>query len=220
MAKRAKREVKGIALGVQTNPDLATLAKGLRDVDKKLGNELGKVNRKSANIIVADARKRAEALGGVHKKAAKAIKPGNRASAIQVVADATGSRHPYAMVAFLGAKRRTGWNAHESRNAKTTDRYDVEDLSRRRRRLRTDSFAGEKGNRRKTSTFRRGSGNPQHPAWIGNQWEPGVGSYGKEPYAINPAIRAKLDEVLEFHGDAVLDFVNTIWRAAELGDSE
>lgn len=218
MAK-SKRETKGISLGVQTDPDLAKLAKELRAVDKKLGAELGKVNRRSANLIVDDARKRAVALGGVHKLAAKSIKPGGRATAIQIVADATGTRHPYAMVAFLGAKRRTGWNAHESRNAKTTDRYDPDDLSRRRRKLRTDSFAGEKGNRRKTSTFRRGSGNPQHPAWIGNQWEPGVGSYGKEPYAINPAIRSKLDEVLEFHGDAVSDLVDTVWRASGADDS-
>jgi hypothetical protein len=41
---------------------------------------------------------------------------------------------------------------------------------------------------------------PQFPEWVGNSWEPG-GPGG--PYAVNPAIREKEDEIIETYGDAL-----------------
>ena len=40
---------------------------------------------------------------------------------------------------------------------------------------------------------------PQFPAWVGNSWEPG-GAGG--PYAVNPAIRDALDDIVDAYGDA------------------
>ena len=40
---------------------------------------------------------------------------------------------------------------------------------------------------------------PQFPRWVGNSWEPG-GSGG--PYAVNPAIRESLDDIVDAYGDA------------------
>lgn len=39
----------------------------------------------------------------------------------------------------------------------------------------------------------------QFPAWVGNSWEPG-GAGG--PYAVNPAIRDSLDDIVNAYGDA------------------
>jgi hypothetical protein len=48
---------------------------------------------------------------------------------------------------------------------------------------------------------------PQHPAWVGNSWEPG-GAGG--PYGINPAIRFHLPEIL----DEYLKVVDDVSRRA------
>lgn len=41
---------------------------------------------------------------------------------------------------------------------------------------------------------------PQFPPWVGNSWDPG-GPGG--PYAINAALRSKLDEITDAYGDAM-----------------
>ncbi len=40
---------------------------------------------------------------------------------------------------------------------------------------------------------------PQFPAWVGNSWEVG-GSGG--PYAVNPAIRDSMQDIIDGYGDA------------------
>jgi hypothetical protein len=47
----------------------------------------------------------------------------------------------------------------------------------------------------------------QFQPWVGNSWEPG-GPGG--PLAINPAIRANLDDVLDMWGDAVEDLMQDL----------
>lgn len=45
---------------------------------------------------------------------------------------------------------------------------------------------------------------PQHPKWVGNNWEPGVAGQG--PYAINEAVAAEVPWILE-QFEAVIDDV-------------
>lgn len=52
------------------------------------------------------------------------------------------------------------------------------------------------------------SSRPQHPAWVGNSWEPGVAGQG--PYAINDALAEKLPDI----DDAYLDAIEDLARSA------
>lgn len=52
-----------------------------------------------------------------------------------------------------------------------------------------------------------GNESPNHPKWVGNQWE--VGSSGG-PYAINPTIQNRLTDIMEMYGEAV----DRIWGEA------
>lgn len=208
MAKRSGN--KKLNAGVQTDPDLKDVARRAKGAGKDVEKKLKQVNRDAAWIIVNEARKNARDLGGVHEKAAGAIKPMTRRSAIGIAAAAK-ARHPYALVAFLGAKRRTGWYGWR-RYDKGGIREGLASHSRSRRGLRTDTtIAWDDGTTSRTGTFRSGSGSVQHPEWIGNQWEPGAGHFGQEPYALNPAIRDKLDDVLEQWGTAVDEVVAAIY---------
>ena len=161
--------------GVNTDPDLKALAKNLRAADKQLPKQLAKVNQRAAEIIAGESRANAASDGGLEAKAAPAIKASAAQGEVRIVVAAT-SAHPYALVAFLGAQRHTGWYSDS--------RYD--------------------------------DGHPQHPAWIGDTWVPGETG---GPYAINQAIRDRLDDMLEAHGQAVDDFVDQAF-ASPGGDTE
>ena len=44
---------------------------------------------------------------------------------------------------------------------------------------------------------------PQFPPWVGNTWQPGSPTSG--PYAINPAIDDKRDEIIDLHAKAIFE---------------
>lgn len=218
----ARRGGKRINAGVETNPPLKDVARRAKASGKEVEKKLAKVNRDAAWEIVKEARRNAYDMGGVHEKAANAIKPANRRTAIALLATTT-SQHPYALVAFLGAKRRTGWYGWRRYDKRKS--WGAGELSRRRRRLAVDTFTNEvdadtgevTGRKFRTGSFRGSkSGTAQHPAWIGNQWEVGAGSFGSEPYAINPAIRDKLDDVLDSWGTAVDAVLEAIYEDNQL----
>jgi hypothetical protein len=49
---------------------------------------------------------------------------------------------------------------------------------------------------------------PQHPPWVGNTWQ--VGEPGEGPYAINDAIAATIDDVMNNWADAIEALMNEI----------
>lgn len=130
--------------------------------------KFAKINKAASQLIVEEARSRARASGKRQQaRAASAIKASSNAKGIKLLVSGGASR-PYALAAFWGAKRRTGWYAKR--------RY-------------------------KASTGR------QFSPWVTNAWE--VGGTGG-PYAINPAIAARVDEVMEAYGDAVGELMDDL----------
>lgn len=67
------------------------------------------------------------------------------------------------------------------------------------------------GAKRRTGWYAAGrygqSRGRQFPEWVGNSWEPG-GPGG--PYALNPAIRQKLPEVMEAWGNAISELMDEL----------
>lgn len=153
-------------LGVTTDPPLRQVARALKDADPEARKRLGKEHKRLAKVITDDSKTKASGLGGVHSKAASAIRPSASATELKITVNASGS-HPEALVAFFGAKARTGWYARARYAAST----------------------------------------PQHPAWIGADWDPGDND---GPYAIGDSIREHLDDVIE----GELDVLEAIWDAA------
>ncbi len=90
--------------GVNITPDPKAVSKALREADKTLPRQLGKVNAEALEPIAADARSRAQGDGGVRAHAAEAIKASKSASQLAITVSASGA-HPEALGAYLGAKR-------------------------------------------------------------------------------------------------------------------
>jgi septal ring factor EnvC (AmiA/AmiB activator) len=93
VARRTDVEVRG----------LDQFRKELRQLDPALGRELGKANKRAAEVVASAARAKAMATGGVARKAAPDIKTAAAQRAAKLVLDA--SRNGYAIGAFTGAKR-------------------------------------------------------------------------------------------------------------------
>lgn len=82
----------------------------LKAVDPQWAKELSKANRVVAKRVALKARSYANAYGPMQRASSGAIKwSGTQAAASVKVADTT--RNPFALPAFWGAKKRTGWNA-------------------------------------------------------------------------------------------------------------
>lgn len=62
------------------------------------------------------------------------------------------------------------------------------------------AFAGAKKHTGWYAAARYAASPPQHPPWIGADWEAG-GPGG--PYAINPTVRDNVDEIVDTYGDAI-----------------
>jgi hypothetical protein len=97
--------------GSTSGPEIIGLPefrRALRALGREWPRELRKVNKTIADEAVALARSDAAERGGVWAKAAKAI----RARATQNearIAVRPGPKYPFALAAFWGMKRRTGW---------------------------------------------------------------------------------------------------------------
>lgn len=136
----------------------------LRDNSPEYRRKMDEINRKGAAMLVIEAQSRARSSGKQYMaRSAVAIKAAEGAIAVRV---ASSGNVPYAMAAFWGMERHSGWY----------------------------------GRRRYANSTAR-----QFLPWVGNNWEPG-GSGG--PYAINEAIRAKWDEVLEMWATELTDLLD------------
>lgn len=81
---------------------LAELQRELRALDQALPRELRQLNKAAAEVVAADARARARALGGIAAKAAPSVKAAAEQRRAKVtIGDA---RHPFALGAEFGAK--------------------------------------------------------------------------------------------------------------------
>lgn len=92
-------------------PSPAELNRDLRKLsDPDLLGELKRANERAAEVFADKAYSLAFRLGGIHRKERGAIKARKQANKVAVGVSAT-KTHPAALVAFWGAKKRTGWNA-------------------------------------------------------------------------------------------------------------
>jgi hypothetical protein len=139
----------------------------LRPESPEWSKKFAQINKQAGEIIVSEARARASSGSRQQATAAQAIKASASQRGVQVRI-AGGSGVPYALAAFWGMKRRSGWYSAKR-------------------------YAASMGR--------------QTAPWVGSSWE--VGGPGG-PYAINPAIRAKLDEVLDQWGDAVEELMDEL----------
>lgn len=98
--------------GITSNPPLRQVAKELKAADKALPKRLAKVNKEAADIVASDARDRAGGEGPQESRMAGAVKAAATTGAVAINISNTSS-YPYALAAFLGTKKRTGWYADD-----------------------------------------------------------------------------------------------------------
>lgn len=181
-----------VDFGIRSDPPLKDLAKALKEADAALARKLGRANKSATADMVETARGNARSMGGLPGKAADAINPSATRTAVQIVVANTPAR-PWALVAFLGAKARTGWYAWSCYDEDWRPSAGIE--------------------KRRWEIKKPPVGAPQHLPWVGNMWEAGAGNYGSEPYAINPAIRSHLPKLLEEYGLVFEELFNEAFRA-------
>lgn len=96
---------------LRVDPPLKELRTALKELDAGLPKALNKVLKEGAETVTSDARGRAAGLGPMQRAAAGQIKSsGTTAGAVVRLASSSGV--PFALVALLGATRRTGWFAN------------------------------------------------------------------------------------------------------------
>lgn len=95
---------------IRVEPSLREFAKDLRKIDKELPKEIRRTNKSAADLVSTDARSLAGGYGQMQRRAAKTIHP--RAETWRSVVEIRATKAvPFALVAFLGKKGRTGWYA-------------------------------------------------------------------------------------------------------------
>lgn len=101
---------------VETGIDTAALralrrnVRALKPDSPEWNRKLGAAYKQAGQIIVDEARRQALSMGGVQAAMAAGIKASTSAAGVSIRVANT-SRTPYALAAFYGAERRTGWYA-------------------------------------------------------------------------------------------------------------
>ncbi len=101
-------------LGVETKPPIKELRKALVTIDKGLPKALNAALKAGAEVVSSDARGRASTPQ--QARAARQIKPSGTAKGASVTLTAS-KGVPFAVAAFLGMNRRTGWYAKDKYGA-------------------------------------------------------------------------------------------------------
>jgi hypothetical protein len=97
--------------------------KRLRPDEPEWEKRFGQINKRAGDIVVEDARRRAAGMGAQRAKAARAIKSSTAKTGIRVRI-AGGAGVPFALGAFWGAKKRTGWYARARYRRSTGRQFD------------------------------------------------------------------------------------------------
>jgi|GEM_PF-3056465 len=167
--------------------------------DKGLTEELKDANEAAAEIVAVKARANFRALGGVGAKVAATVVAGRVQNRAQVKFG--GSDAPFAGGVEFGAERNvlrlrknTGGRATKVRDGENLDKVIGRVQSQTVAAAGRGSVARQLGGTRVQVTGKvRG--------W--NQFQPWKGNGANAGYALYPAIREKMDDVVETYGDAI-----------------